>query len=155
MTNRTKSDVIEIVKCMETLYNNNGIRKKKVKLKYININILDLILLSISINNLHTKKIKKMLEKSITFIEYDNLDKFVDKKIIVNNDKVLLKTALKTNPNNKIYINIEKIFKIIKEVKLKIDNNITNELYRLLFSNHTSYVILLGINYKIKGNLKL
>lgn len=155
MTNRTKSDVIEIVKCMETLYNNNGIRKKKVKLKYININILDLILLSISINNLHTKKIKKILEKSITFIEYDNLDKFVDKKIIVNNDKVLLKTALKTNPNNKIYINIEKIFKIIKEVKLKIDNNITNELYRLLFSNHTSYVILLGINYKIKGNLKL
>jgi len=95
------------------------------------------------------------------FNECGGSDKFVNNKIVVKNNKVLLKTALKialkTMPNDDVYINIDEIFKfnIIESIKLKINNNITNELYRLLFSKHNSYIILLGINYKIKGNLIL
>ena len=77
-----------------------ALKKKKVKINYIDVNIIDLVLLSMSIDEIFK-------------------------------------------------------FNIIESIKLKINNNITNELYRLLFSKHNSYIILLGINYKIKGNLIL
>jgi len=57
MDNRTKSEVIDIVKCVEKLYNNNGIKKKKVKPNYIDINIIDLVLLSMSIDELPKRKV--------------------------------------------------------------------------------------------------
>jgi len=150
MTNRTRSEFTEIVQYMELFMSNGLIKKKKCKTRYIDINMIELILISFALRNIRDSKFKKMIQKSIIITESGE-PKFNSIKLKVINDDVFINTTLKTIPDNELHMPIDKFLelKVIDSIKLKISNNITNELYRLLYSSHSSYIIIQGLQYKL------
>lgn len=152
MTFRTRTDVNDIVSCFNQFFEKGIMNKSKSNDTEIKvISMMDVVMLSLALESLPNNKFKKIVEKSIIYIEKGKEDKFINKVAKAENNVVYIECALRKIPDSPVKMTIDQFIElgVLDSVELKINHSITEELYRLLYSSHSAEIILKGLNHKL------